>query len=182
MIYLMMIESDEDKNKFEILYEKYRNLMYKVAFGVVKDEYFAEDAVHDTFVKIAKNMSKIGDVEDKKTRNFIMVVTKNTALDSYRKRTKSAEQEISVNELNDLDSYAACDSAEEDYEDSTENRVLDIIRNMSDGYKNVFLLKYVNGLSNGEIAEVLGITEATIRKRLSRGKEIIENILEGKGE
>ena len=164
MIYLMMIESDEDKNKFEILYEKYRNLMYKVAFNVVKDEYFAEDAVHDTFVKIAKNMSEIGDVEDKKTRNFIMVVTKNTALDSYRKRTESA------------------DSAEEDYEGSTENRVLDIIRNMSDGYKNVFLLKYVNGLSNGEIADVLGITEATIRKRLSRGKEIIENTLEGKGE
>ena len=88
---------------------------------------------------IEREIKKISLLEDKKTRNFIMVVTKNTALDSYRKRTKSAEQEISVNELNDLDSYAACDSAEEDYEDSTENRVLDIIRNMSDGYKNVFL-------------------------------------------
>lgn len=58
MIYLMMIDAEEDKQKFAILYETYRHLMMKVALNVLKDTFLAEDAVHESFIKIAKNMEK----------------------------------------------------------------------------------------------------------------------------
>ena len=58
MIYLMMIDAEEDKQKFAILYETYRHLMMKVALNVLKDTFLAEDAVHEAFIKIAKNMGK----------------------------------------------------------------------------------------------------------------------------
>ena len=61
MIYLMMIDAEEDKPKFAILYETYRHLMMKVALNVLKDTFLAEDAVHESFIKIAKNMEKIGE-------------------------------------------------------------------------------------------------------------------------
>ena len=47
MIYLMMIDAEEDKQKFAILYETYRHLMMKVALNVLKDTFLAEDAVHE---------------------------------------------------------------------------------------------------------------------------------------
>lgn len=54
----MMIDAEEDKQKFVILYETYRHLMMKVALNVLKDTFLAEDAVHEAFIKIAKTWKK----------------------------------------------------------------------------------------------------------------------------
>ena len=49
MIYLQMIEGDEDKIKFEELYLTYRGLMYKVSFDILQNTQDAEDALHEAF-------------------------------------------------------------------------------------------------------------------------------------
>lgn len=179
MIYLMMIDSEEDRNKFEFLYEKYRKLMFAEAKGVLKDDYLAEDIVHDSFVKIAKNICNIGEADTKETKNFIMVITRNTALDAYRKRAKSIKQEISVDENEDSDIFISNEGKDLSDVVCTENPVLRIIRELPEKYKEVFLLKYVNGYENKEIADVLNISEEAVRQRISRGRNIIESKLEG---
>lgn len=179
MIYLMMIDSEEDRNKFEIIYEKYRKLMFAEAKKVLQDDYLAEDAVHDSFLKIAKNMCSVGEVEAKETKNFIMVITKNTVLDTYRKRTKSLNQEISVDENEDSDIFISNEGKDLSDVVCAENPVLNIIRELPEKYKGVFLLKYVNGYENKEIASILNISEEAVRQRISRGRNIIESKLEG---
>lgn len=174
-----MIESDEDKIKFEILYKKYKYLMYDMANKVLHDKYLAEDTVHDTFVKITKKMSDIGDVDAKKTKNFIMVVTKNTALDAYRKRAKSMMQEISVDENEDSDLFISNENKDLSDLVCKDNTILDIVRDLPDKYKEVFLLKYVNNYNNKEISEILNISEDAVRQRILRGRNIIEKKLEG---
>ena len=52
LIYLQMIESEEDKSKFEAIYNKYRYLMFSVANRVLNNQYDAEDAVHQAFISI----------------------------------------------------------------------------------------------------------------------------------
>lgn len=89
MIYLMMIDSENDKRKFVILYEKYRHLMLKVAYDVLRDNYLAEDAVHEAFIKVAKNMEKIGE-----TKRYLITITKNSTIDIYRKRSSWMKREI----------------------------------------------------------------------------------------
>ena len=42
-----MIDKNEDKRKFVVLYEQYRYLMMQVAYNVLFDYYFAEDAVQN---------------------------------------------------------------------------------------------------------------------------------------
>lgn len=175
----MMIDSEEDKNKFEVLYEKYKYLMYDTANKVLNDKYLAEDAVHDSFVKIAKNICSIGDVNAKETKNFIMVITKNTALDAYRKRAKSMQQEISVDENEDSDIFISNEGKDLSDVVCTENAVLKVIRDLPEKYREVFLLRYVNGYENKEIAKILNISEDTVRQRVLRGRNIIEKNLEG---
>ena len=58
MIYLQMIETDEDKSKFESLYKAYRGLAFHVAYKRLGNVQDAEDAVHHVFVKIAENIKK----------------------------------------------------------------------------------------------------------------------------
>lgn len=53
IVYLQMIETDEDKSKFEEIYQEYRNLMYYVSYKRMQHEQDAEDVVHHVFVKIA---------------------------------------------------------------------------------------------------------------------------------
>ena len=54
-IYLSMLETNEEKNQFEQLYIKYKQDMYAVAYGILKNKEDAEDAEHKSFLKIADN-------------------------------------------------------------------------------------------------------------------------------
>ena len=65
LIYLQMIDGPEDQSKFEQLYLTYRGLMYYVAESILRNEQDAEDAVHDAFVAVAKNISNISEPESK---------------------------------------------------------------------------------------------------------------------
>ncbi len=171
MIYLMMIDTEEDRRKFEILYEKYRYLMIKVAYDILRDKYLAEDAVHETFVKITQNMEKIEGINTQETKRFIIIITKNSALDIYRKRSLQIKREIYVDELADNEipiTYIETD---------LDNRILDILKNLPDTYRDVFLLKYSSKLDNDEIADILGISEGNVRQRISRGKELIREAI-----
>ena len=67
IIYLQMIESDEDKSKFEQLYIMYKGLMFHVAMKILKNEFDAEDAVHQAFLSLIENLKKISDVKCPKT-------------------------------------------------------------------------------------------------------------------
>lgn len=160
-----------DKQKFAILYETYRHLMMKVALNVLKDTFLAEDAVHEAFIKIAKNMEKIGEIDATATKRYLLTITKNATIDIYRKRNHQFQREIYVDELEECNvpvTYAATD---------VDDGILDILRCLPVKYRDVFLLKYSGNMDNDEIAKVLNITEGTARQRLSRGKIMIQEAL-----
>lgn len=171
MIYMMMIDTEEDKRKFVILYETYRYLMMKVALDILKDTFLAEDAVHEAFIKLAKNMDKIGETDVTETKRYLITITKNATIDIYRKRTHQFQREIYVDELEECN--VPVTYAEADIDDG----ILDILKCLPVKYRDVFLLKYSGNMDNDEIAKVLNITEGTIRQRLSRGKTMIQEAL-----
>lgn len=171
MIYLMLIDSSEDKRKFVLLYEKYRYLMMKIAKDVLRDKYLAEDAVHESFIKVAKNMKKIKDVDAVKTKRYLITITKNTAIDKYRVQDKQMKREVYVDEIEGMSDDIVYNEVDVD------NEVLQILTNLPVKYRDVFLLKYSNHMSNSEISNLLGISEGTIRQRIARGKKIVEEEL-----
>ena len=76
LIYLQMIDGPEDRSKFEQLYLAYRGLMYFIAESILGNEQDAEDAVHDAFVSVAKNISKIADPERAKPKRTSLQLSK----------------------------------------------------------------------------------------------------------
>lgn len=171
MIYLMMIDGEEEKRKFVILYEKYRCLMLKVACNILQDNFLAEDAVHDAFMKIAGNMKKIGEVDTLETKRYLITVTKNATIDIYRKKKRQINREISVDELGESSiplSYM---------ETEVDEGILEILKDLPVKYRDVFLLKYANEMGNDEIAKLLKLSEGTVRQRLSRGKSMIQEAM-----
>ncbi|MBR5318831.1 MAG: hypothetical protein IKU46_04460, partial [Peptococcaceae bacterium] len=55
--YLLLIDSIEDQNKFEYLYNTYKNTMYYFSKRILNDIQLSEDAVHEAFLRIARNIS-----------------------------------------------------------------------------------------------------------------------------
>lgn len=171
-IYLSMIETEEDKNKFVLLYEKYRKLMFYVANQILKDEYLAEDAVHHTFIKIIENLDKISEIDCHKTKSYIVIMVRNCSINLYNQRKRhpwvSFDSEIEI-------------ESDETFQIEEDDALVKAIANLPEIYNAVLTLKYVQEFSNSEIAETLDISEPTVRKRLERAKSKVQEALEKEG-
>ena len=88
-IYLAIIDSPEGKLKFEVIYERYKGLMFYTANSVLGDTRDSEDIVHDAFLKIIEIIDEIDDPKSPQTRYLIVTITENKAIDLYRKRKNS---------------------------------------------------------------------------------------------
>ena len=67
-------------------------------------------------------------------------------------------------------------------ESEMENKYLTILKELPEGIRDVFLLKYSSQFENSEIAEIMNISEENVRQRLSRGKKLIQKSLDDIGE
>lgn len=174
LLYLALIDTPEDKGKFEKIYDTYEQTMFYVANRILKDIHLSEDAVHQAFLRIIDNLDKIEEINCHKTKGFIVIITENIAIDLYRKRKREAC--ISFDEI-------------EIYVEDTantapmfENEIEQAIAKLPVNYLTVFKLKYSHGYSDKEISELLHITEANVRKRIERGKKKLTEILSKEGE
>lgn len=170
MIYLSTIEGPEEKIKFEELYDKYRGFMLKVASRVLRGEQDAEDAVHNAFLSLAKNMKLIPELDSLKLRGFLYIVTENKAIDILRER-KRRELEEPLDEGQPL--YAPVDGEEQD--------LAWCISRMPPRYQEVILLKYSHGYTTREVASILGISFAAASKLDQRAKARLKELCEKEG-
>ena len=96
--YLSLIDSDDDKNKFEQLYLTYRQDMYKIAYSILKNNADAEDAVHQAFLSIANNFEKILEIPRQEIKAYIVIIIRNTAINLYNENKRNAEHTVELNE------------------------------------------------------------------------------------
>ena len=85
-LYLSMLDTAEEKSKFEELYNLHRQDMYRVANGILNDTYEAEDAVHEAFLRVANHFSEISEIKHTETRAYLITIVKNISLDILRKK------------------------------------------------------------------------------------------------
>ena len=171
IFYLSLIDTDEDKTKFEQLYHRYKQMMYGVALRMTGNPCDAEDAVHDSFIKVLRHLSKIEEVSSHKTAAFLVIILRNTVLDLLAKKNREA-----LCTMEDVPEYKTgrCDVSEH-MEHMT---LVETLRSLSERSRDVLELKALYQLSNGEIADFLDISQAAVRKRLERARNELRNALE----
>ena len=167
-LYMDIIDSDQDKDKFEKLYLKYRKQMKYIAFKILNDDKLAEDAVHNAFLKIISHLDKFFDTDCQETKNLIVIFIRNTSIDMYRKRKKEFEStDIAEREL----------SSETDFSTVHAEEIMEEIKRLPEIYKDVLLLKIEYGFKDKEIANILDTNTATVSKRLERARRQLKQQL-----
>ncbi len=118
-------------------------------------------------------------MSDIRTKNFLMTITRNTAIDMYRKRQK---QPISSEEI-EMEIAPFAPSTEEIFFDRVS--VTDLaaaISQLDQKYKDVLRLYYINELSSKEIGELLNLSQFTVNSRLQRARGKLGKIIKEREE
>ena len=161
---LMISISKGDKKAFDELYSRYSGpLLGYFISKLWRDREKAEDFVHDIFAKIIKKPELFDPT--RKFKTWFYSVENNMCKNEYkkqevRKNTSSGlDQHYSLSDKNSNVMSEVQDSQfREEFEDSLE--ALDV------KHKEVFGLRHIDGLSIKEIAEVLEISDGTVKSRL----------------
>ena len=179
-VLILSFSSESDREKFDLIFKKYKNLMLYKANEILKDQYLAEDAVSDAFLRIYKNMHKISDPLSNQSIAFIVTIVKNTAITLYRKVNKLKDKTVEVeylenmsDEVYDLETNVISKMATE--------KIHLIINELNEKSRSVFLLKYANGCSHKEIGKLLDMKEGTVTVTLHRAKKALIKMLVAEG-
>ncbi|MHB8963627.1 MAG: RNA polymerase sigma factor [Saccharofermentanales bacterium] len=168
--YLSLIETEDDKDKFERLYNQYKRLMFYRARQILNDDFLAEDAVHDAFIKIIDYLDKIDENSCHRTKGFMVIVVESTSKNLYNKRKKDAE--VLVGDFDTQESESR-DLADEVLDQLSLEVLIAKIDLLPAIYKEALLLRYVHELSDKEIAKLLSLRPDAVRKRLERARQKI---------
>ena len=160
-----MIESEEDRSKFERVYIKYSGLMYAAAKRLLYDPFDAEDAVHQAFLSIIGNLEKIKDVDSPETRSFVVIIAEHKAIDIIRSRKHISDVQFTES-MPGIDIPLPGDSG-----------LADAMAALPARYREVLLLRFDNGYSTREIAKMMGMTVGSTQKLIWRAKEALRKRL-----
>ncbi len=149
--------------------------LYRYAFRFLMDADMSKDAVQDVFVKLWKLREKLQSVNN--IEAFAVRVTRNHCLDMIK-----ARHTISM-DVNDFYKDRISDDSnpeQELFKSDTMKMLNEIIYELGEPHRSVLQMKDVEGYSNEEIGDVLGLSEGNVRVVLSRARKKVRESIEKK--
>ncbi len=169
----------EAAKKLERLYQKYKNLMYHEAFAILKDHAQTEDAIQQSFVKIIANIDKVDEKDEPKTRNYLVIICRNTAIDMYKGRLYLAGDEANLDYENEEEPVVDyVEPAQIVIGKETIARITKAIGELPEIYRDVILLESLHSHTKEEIAKILNVSYETVKKRSLRARKMLLEALE----
>ena len=138
--------------------EKYGDMLYRISLLVLKNTADAEDAVQETFIKYFTKAPEFTDAEHEKA--WLITVATNGCRDMlrYRSRHETESEEV-------LNTYAV---------EKSDSGILEALMELSDKYRIIMILFYVEQYKIDEIADITGVSVSAVKMRLSRGRKLLE--------
>lgn len=142
-------------------FNKYSDMVYRLAFARVKNKYDADDILQEVFLRFMKQKSKPNNEEHTKALLIRITIncTKSLFTSSYFKKTQGLDENISVT--------------------MPERDTLDAVLSLPVKYRTVIHLHYYCGYKIEEIAEILHTKPSTVKSQLLRARQKLKNYLEG---
>lgn len=151
---------------FEEIYEKESDTIFRFCVLRVSDREQALDITQETFVRFWQSLGKGETIEN--PRAFLFTITRRLIIDWYRKKKSLSLESLSYGE--DETSYDPPDEATmNNLEVGPEGRyLLTKLEELSPVHRDPITLRFIEGLTPGEIGEVLGISTNAASVRINR--------------
>jgi RNA polymerase sigma factor (sigma-70 family) len=146
-----------------------QRMVASVALAVTRDVHTSEDIAQETFLTAWQRIGQLGNPQS--FLPWLRQVARNRAIDHVRAQR---HRETPVDPLETLASVAAAPQhgpAEQFTSDLDARQLAAALDEIPETSRDVLLLYYREGENTREVAALLGITEAAVRKRLQRGRD-----------
>ena len=161
-----------DREAFGGLVEQYRDNVYRLAYRMCGNAYDADEAAQEAFVAAWRALPNFRG--DAKFSTWLYRLTTNAAIDVMRreKRHKAVGDGEMIEVADDADSPQETVERTEQQE-----AVQKALATLSEEYREVLLLRYMEELDYAEIAEVLQLPSGTVKSRINRAKAALKAAL-----
>jgi RNA polymerase sigma factor (sigma-70 family) len=159
-----------DMSAYRLLYERYSKAMYNTALRISGNRADAEDILQDSFIDA---FAQLRSFENKATFGAWLkqiVVFKSIAL-LKKRRLSFADLEKETEEQADED------APDENEIEFTVQNIKKAMNQLPDGYRAVLSLYLLEGYDHEEIADIMRISQSTVRTQYKRGKQKLLQIL-----
>ena len=141
------------------LYDRYADMVYRIALSYLKNQYDAEDAVQSVFMKFIDGRAF---PEEGKEKAFITRICVNHCKDMLRSAWR--------NKIDITDDLSHIPMAKED-------ETIEAVMALPLKYRIAIYLHFYEGYTFKEIGELLGVSSSAVSMRIHRAKKLLEKIL-----
>ena len=167
-----------DYQAFDLLVLKYQSRLISTAFKFVKDVQIAEDIVQDSFIKAFNALESFR--EDSSFYTWIYRITVNTSknfLVSKKRKSELMNSDLSEEasyEIEPVETYSP-----EDLLQATQLQkvITETFDQLGEDTRTALTLRELDGLSYEQIADVVNCPVGTVRSRIFRGREVIDEAI-----
>lgn len=171
MLTLLLLAEDDPKaaDTLTILYRRYSKLMYCEAYNVLKDPDDAQDAVADAFEGLLK-VRRFPDPDSVNTKGLLVTICRRRALDIVRRKSRNELlQNKAVEETKLQGSYADADDV---------LAIAEAVAKLPEHLRSPLIKNLIEGYTTAEIAQMEGIRQNSVQKRIRKAKETIKQMLQ----
>ena len=167
-----------DYQAFDLLVLKYQSRLISTAFKFVKDQQIAEDLVQDSFIKSFKSIGSFR--EDSTFYTWIYRITVNTSKNYLV--SKKRKDELLQTDISEQENYVIepidKDTPEDLFHASQLHKIIiESLNGLGEDTRTALTLREFDGLSYEQIAEVVNCPVGTVRSRIFRGREVIDDAI-----
>lgn len=142
-------------------FNKYSDMVYRLAFARVKNKYDADDILQEVFLRFIKSKDKVNNEEHAKALLIRITIncSKSMLTSSWFKKTEALSENLSVT--------------------MPENDTLEAVLRLPQKYRTVIHLHYYCGFSIEEIGKILDHNPSTVKSQLHRARMKLKTELKG---
>ena len=156
------------RNSQNELYKLYYSYAMSVSIRYVKNETDAITVTNDSFLKVFRYIKKYD--TDKPFKPWFRKILVNTALTHIKKQNK-------IKTVENIEDVKGVTGREDILSRIGYKELLVMVQSLSTAYKTVFNMYIIDGFKHREIAQKLGITEATSKSNLTRARAKLKDLV-----
>jgi len=159
--------ADGDDRVIDELVEKYKNPLYGFILRMVNDPEDAEDLFQETWIRVVRNRDRFRG--DAKFSTWLFQIAVNLVRDLRRKG-----KGWTMVPIEDHENSLTCDPDVDPERLINAQRIKTILSELPEKMREVMVLKYYHDLSEGEIAQIAGCPEGTVKSRVFRASKLLK--------
>jgi RNA polymerase sigma-70 factor (ECF subfamily) len=159
--------SSGDSAAFQEFVDRYKKKIYYIAYDITGDQDDAEDVSQEVFIKVFRSLKTFR--RNAKISSWLYQISVNASIDLLRKKSSKPEKSMDDIERADIqESLPGSSTRVQNPERSAEDLIIqkhisEALQKVSPKERSVFVMRHYNELKIREIAEILKVSQGTVK-------------------